>query len=94
MKYLLDTNTCIRYINGRSPGIRAKLPTIPLADMAVSAITKAELFYGSAKSQTPQQSLQKQLEFLETIPSPPLPGMGRYVRRWKNRGHRLAATIC
>lgn len=31
MKYLLDTDTCIRYINGRSPQIRAKLPTIPLA---------------------------------------------------------------
>lgn len=71
MKYLLDTNTCIRYINGRSSQIRAKLPTIPLADVAVSAITKAELFYGSAKSQTPQQSLQKQLEFLATIPSLP-----------------------
>jgi len=23
--YLLDTNTCIRYLNGRSPNIRARL---------------------------------------------------------------------
>ncbi|TVR25051.1 MAG: type II toxin-antitoxin system VapC family toxin [Anaerolineaceae bacterium] len=67
MKYLLDTNTCIRYINGRSPQIRAKLPTIPLTDVGVSIITKAELFYGSAKSQTPEQSRQKQLEFLRTV---------------------------
>lgn len=67
MKYLLDTDTCIRYINGRSPKIRAKLPTIPLADVGVSIITKAELFYGSAKSQTPERSREKQLEFLQTV---------------------------
>lgn len=67
MKYLLDTDTCIRYINGRSPKIRAKLPTVPLVDVGVSIITKAELFYGSAKSQTPERSRQKQLEFLHTI---------------------------
>ena len=67
MKYLLDTNTCIRYINGRSPEIRAKLPTIPRVEVGVSIITKAEMFYGSAKSQTPEQSRQKQLEFLETV---------------------------
>lgn len=29
MIYSLDTNTCIRYINGRSLAIRHKLPTIP-----------------------------------------------------------------
>ena len=67
MKYLLDTNVCIRYINGRSPQIRAKLPTIPHVAVSVSIITKAELFYGSAKSQTPEQSRQKQLEFLNTM---------------------------
>lgn len=69
MKYLLDTNTCIRYINGRAPNIRHKLPTVALVDVAVSSITKAEMFYGSAKSQTPEQSRQKQLEFLNTIQS-------------------------
>jgi tRNA(fMet)-specific endonuclease VapC len=69
MKYLLDTNTCIRYINGRAPNIRRKLSSVALADVAVSSITKAEMFYGSAKSQTPDQSRQKQLEFLTTIQS-------------------------
>ena len=69
MKYLLDTNTCIRYINGRAPNIRQKMATVPLVDVAVSSITKAELFYGSAKSQTPEISRQKQVEFLNTIQS-------------------------
>ncbi|MBL8161158.1 MAG: type II toxin-antitoxin system VapC family toxin [Anaerolineae bacterium] len=71
MKYLLDTNACIRYINGRSPQLRLKLSNTPRRDIAVSSITKAELFYGSAKSQTPERSLQKQLEFLETVTSIP-----------------------
>lgn len=71
MKYLLDTNTCIRYINGRSASIRAKLPTIPLVDVGVSIITKAEMYYGSAKSQTPQRSREKQREFLQTIQTVP-----------------------
>jgi tRNA(fMet)-specific endonuclease VapC len=75
MKYLLDTNACIRYINGRSPQIRAKLRTIPRSEIAVSAVTKAEMYYGSAKSQTPQQSLKKQLEFLKTVQSLPFDDM-------------------
>lgn len=64
MKYLLDTNTCIRYINGRSLEIRLKLPTIPARDIVVCSIVRAELFYGAAKSRTPAQSLEKQARFL------------------------------
>ncbi len=69
MKYLLDTNACIRYINGRSAQIRLKLPTVQRSEIAVSSITKAEMFYGSAKSQTPELSRRKQLEFLTTVQS-------------------------
>jgi len=61
MKYTLDTNTCIRYINGRSPLVRQKLPTIPASEIVICSIVRAELFYGAAKSQTPEVSLKKQL---------------------------------
>ena len=71
MKYLLDTNTCIRYINGRVPNIRVKLASIPLVEVGVSTISKAEMFYGSAKSQTPEILLKKQLEFLVTLQNVP-----------------------
>ncbi|WP_119067545.1 type II toxin-antitoxin system tRNA(fMet)-specific endonuclease VapC [Aggregatilinea lenta] len=67
MKYLLDTNACIRYINGRSPQLRARISGTPRQDVAVSMITKAEMFYGSAKSKTPQRSREKQVEFLTTL---------------------------
>lgn len=71
MKYLLDTNTCIRYINGRSPQIRAKLPTLPIVEVGVSIITKAELYFGSANSQMPERSRHLQLEFLATVHTVP-----------------------
>jgi len=65
MKYLLDTSTCIRYINGRAPKLREKFLTVSEDDIAVCTIVKAEMFYGSAKSQTPEVSLRKQQVFLD-----------------------------
>jgi tRNA(fMet)-specific endonuclease VapC len=65
MKYSLDTNTCIRYLNGRSPSIRQKLPTVPAHDIVVCSIVRGELAFGAAKSQTPEKSAAKQNRFLE-----------------------------
>jgi tRNA(fMet)-specific endonuclease VapC len=69
MNYLLDTNVCIHLINGRIPSLRERFLAHDRADIGVSIITRAELFYGSAKSQTPERSRQKQLEFLNTLQS-------------------------
>lgn len=63
MKYLLDTNTCIRFINGRAPQIRAKMLTIANSEIGISTIVQAEMFAGSAKSQTPERSREIQQEF-------------------------------
>ena len=65
MKYSLDTNTCIRYINGRSSAIRQKLPTVPAWDIVVCSVVRGELAYGAAKSQTPDESAAKQARFLK-----------------------------
>lgn len=65
MRYSLDTNTCIRYINGRSDAIRQKLPTVPARDIVVCSIVRGELAYGAAKSQTPEASAAKQARFLK-----------------------------
>lgn len=71
MKYLLDTNTCIRFLNGRAPQIRVYMASVSDRDITVSAITKAELYAGSAKSQAPQQSRTKQDAFLARFTSLP-----------------------
>ena len=71
MKYLLDTNTCIRFINGRAQQIREKMLTIANSDIGISTIVQAEMFAGSAKSQTPERSREIQQEFFRrftTIP--------------------------
>ncbi len=65
MKYLLDTNTCIRFINGRSPSIRAKMLTIDDVEIAISTIVQAEMYAGSAKSQTLRRSREIQEEFFQ-----------------------------
>lgn len=71
MKYLLDTNTCIRYLNGRSPQVRTKLLATPSQDIVVCSIVKAELAFGSMRSQNPAQSLAKQQNFLVRFVSLP-----------------------
>ena len=63
MKYLLDTNVCIRIINKRSMTARTKLLTNPVNDIVICSVVRAELFYGSSKSQTPESTRQKQEHF-------------------------------
>jgi len=53
MIFLLDTNACVRYLNGRAPKLMAKITLLDRREIGVSIITKAELYYGAAKSQTP-----------------------------------------
>lgn len=65
MIYLLDTNACIAYLNGRYPDLNRKLQTLSPNDIAICSIVKAELLYGVAKSKYPAQSLAKQQTFLQ-----------------------------
>lgn len=69
MKYLLDTNTCIRFINGRAPQLRVKLLSVDQEDMVVCSIVKAEMRYGAIKSQTPDVSLRNHQYFLRQFRS-------------------------
>jgi tRNA(fMet)-specific endonuclease VapC len=71
MKYLLDTNTCIRIMTGRSESARSKIRTIPVQDIVIPSIVRAELWYGAAKSQTPVDSRRKQDVFLAPYASLP-----------------------
>ncbi len=69
MKYLLDTNTCIRHLNQRSPAIIRKLSSLPPEDIAVCSIVKAEWFAGAAKSNNPATTFAKQQTFLNRFVS-------------------------
>lgn len=49
MRYLLDTNI-ISHILRQQPHVMAKLQSVPMADLYISAVTHAELMYGLAKN--------------------------------------------
>jgi tRNA(fMet)-specific endonuclease VapC len=71
MKYLLDTNACIRYLNARSERLRQRLDGTPPEDVNVCSIVEAELFFGAAKSVWPEKTLRTQRVFLEKFRSVP-----------------------
>jgi len=50
VKYLLDTNTCIYYLNGSHPKIVERILRLGPAPLAVSSLTVAELYFGAARS--------------------------------------------
>lgn len=71
LKYLLDTNACIVYIKNSQSGVRLKLESLPKSEIAVCSIVKAEMFYGSMKSQNPNKSLVIQQKFFNQFQSLP-----------------------
>jgi tRNA(fMet)-specific endonuclease VapC len=50
LRYLLDTNTASYVIKGHPSQVRTRLAHVPVAEVAVSAITEAELCVGVIKS--------------------------------------------
>lgn len=59
MKYLLDTNVMIHLFQSKEP-LNSKVQSHPLADLAISGFTEAELRYGVEKS-SPQYRAQNEL---------------------------------
>lgn len=50
MKYLLDTNVCVDYLNGRYPAVTRAIQRSAPDDLCVSSVAVAELRYGAEKS--------------------------------------------
>ena len=46
-RYLLDTDTAGSVIKGNVPAVRSRLEKIPMAQIAVSSVTEAELRHGA-----------------------------------------------
>jgi tRNA(fMet)-specific endonuclease VapC len=62
--FLLDTNPCVVYLNGRSPVLRDRLDSVGDQRILVCSVVRAELAFGAAKSRSPDETLSKQDEFL------------------------------
>ena len=69
--YLLDTNACIRILNGTSPSLTERLRVVPRSIVRLSSVVKAELFYGARKSSRIADNLRLLERFFDTIASLP-----------------------
>ena len=55
MRFLLDANVCIDYLNGTFPDVARRIHEANPSDLSISVIALAELRYGADKSaKTPQ----------------------------------------
>jgi tRNA(fMet)-specific endonuclease VapC len=69
--YLLDTNTCIYFLNRSSDKIIARMKSLSPANIKLSTITVAELWFGVEKSRAKKKNreiVQKFTEHFERIP--------------------------
>jgi tRNA(fMet)-specific endonuclease VapC len=71
MKYLLDTNVCINFLNGRSNSIRNELERHSPQEIFLCSIVVAELYYGSIKSARPVENIQRIAHFIDHFVSLP-----------------------
>lgn len=71
MKYLLDTNPCIRYLTGRDDALRHRIDAAGDLDIVLCSVVLAELAYGAAKSLSPQRTLELQRVFVSRFRSLP-----------------------
>ncbi|MBU1660826.1 MAG: type II toxin-antitoxin system VapC family toxin [Chloroflexi bacterium] len=71
MKYLLDTNVCIKFMNGRSEKLHQRILSTHPQEIVLCSVVKAELFYGARKSQNQAKTLAKQQQFVNRFVSLP-----------------------
>ena len=74
MKYMLDTNICIYYINKKPLHIMKKVQKYMLEGICISVITLAELEHGVAKSAYPQRNADGLIRFLSVFDVLPFGG--------------------
>jgi tRNA(fMet)-specific endonuclease VapC len=69
--YLLDTNACIRFLNGSSPRLVQRLQQHEPGNLRLSTVVQAELLYGARKSRRVEDNLLLLQRFFEPFPTVP-----------------------
>ena len=69
--FLLDTNACIRILNGTSPKLIERLRRYDPAAIRLCSIVKAELYYGARRSSRVEENLQLLKAFYDVFLSIP-----------------------
>ncbi len=92
MRVLLDSNTCIRFLNKRSPKLIESLVDMGDEDVFVCSVVKAEMFYGSAKSRDPQRNREVQSTFFSRYRSLPFDDRAAEVSLSKKNSGRTSVS--
>ena len=71
MKFLLDTNACIHFLNGDSDLLAQRILEAGPGKIAISSITLAELHFGAARSKRAETNLERVESFAEELVSYP-----------------------
>lgn len=70
-RYMLDTDTCSYIMKRSNDRVLRRLQALPVRDICISIISKAELLYGvelSARRQQDDAALKAFLEYAEVLP--------------------------
>ena len=62
--YLLDTNVCIRFLQGRSATLLQRFNSVAAQDKCLCSVVAGELIYGAAKSLRKQETLKQLVQFM------------------------------
>jgi tRNA(fMet)-specific endonuclease VapC len=65
--FLLDTNTCIHYLNGTDAGLTGRVLAAGPDQLAVSALTAGELHLGAARSSRPRENRERLATFFREL---------------------------
>jgi tRNA(fMet)-specific endonuclease VapC len=71
LSFLLDTNVCIAFLNGRDKGVRDKLLAMDPEAVRLCSVVRAELLYGARNSDHVDVNLRRLHEFLAAFTSLP-----------------------
>jgi tRNA(fMet)-specific endonuclease VapC len=94
LKYLLDTNVCVDYLNGRYPSVVRRIQQARPEELATNSVVAAELRYGAEKSRQPERNharldlLLAELAVLD-FDLPAASAYGSLRARLEARGHPI-----
>jgi tRNA(fMet)-specific endonuclease VapC len=79
MIYLLDTNTCISYINRKNMSVYQHIIALSPEDVGICDIVKFELYYGAYNSARTEENLENLRKFFGDFVSLPFDGQAAII---------------
>ena len=94
--YFLDTNTCIDFLKNLSENVRNRFLSIPLNEIKIPVVVKAELLLGAYKSNK-TETLERTIQFLELFKVIPFTDEMSYTyaeirKELEAKGNRIGAN--